>query len=162
MRRLPFGTLRTNRSRRVRTLDQHNLLGVVALGWMLVVGATGIINAFADPLVDNWRNGELAEMTAQYAGDEPLDPANYGSLDAAMASAQSALPGRSPQFIGFPGGDWSTGHHYAVFFQGDRPLTRHLLTPALIDARSAQLTDMRAMPMAQRRTGRNDRAICRR
>ena len=146
MRRLPFGTLRTNRSRRVRTLDQHNLLGVVALGWMLVVGVTSIINAFADPLVDNWRNGELAEMTAQYAGDEPLDPGNYGSLDAAMASAQSALPGRSPQFIGFPGGDWSTGHHYAVFFQGDRPLTRHLLTPALIDARSAQLTDARAMP----------------
>ncbi len=146
MRRLSFGTLRTNRSRRVKTLDRHNLLGIVALGWMLVVGVTGVINAFADPLVDNWRNGELAEMTAQYAGDAPLDPARYGSLDAAMASAQSALPGRSPQFIGFPGGDWSTGHHYAVFFQGDRPLTQHLLTPALVDARSAELTDARAMP----------------
>ena len=146
MRRLPFGTLRTNHSRRVKTLDQHNLLGIVALGWMLVVGLTGVINAFADPLVDSWRNGELAQMTAQYAGDAPLAPAGYGSLDAAMASAQSALPGRSPQFIGFPGGDWSTGHHYAVFFQGDRPLTQHLLTPALIDARSAQLTDARAMP----------------
>ena len=146
MRRLPFGALRTYRSRRVRTLDQHNLLGVVALGWMLVVGMTGVINAFADPLVDNWRNGELAEMTAQYAGEARLDPANYGSLDAAMTSAKSALPGRSPQFIGFPGGDWSTGHHYAIFFQGDRPLTQHLLTPALIDARSAELTDARAMP----------------
>lgn len=147
MRRLPFGTLRTSRSERVKTLDQHNLLGIVAFGWMLVVGTTGVINAFADPLVDIWRNGELAEMTAQYGGEAPLDPASYGSLDAAMASAQSALPGRSPQFIGFPGGDWSTGHHYAVFFQGDRPLTQHLLTPALIDARSAALTDARAMPV---------------
>lgn len=146
MRRLPFGTLRTNRSKRVRTLDQHNLLGIVAFGWMLVVGTTGVINAFADPLVDNWRNGELARMTAQYMSEEPLDPSLYGSLDAAMASGQSALPGRSPQFIGFPGGDWSTAHHYAVFFQGDRPLTEHLLTPALIDARSAELTDARAMP----------------
>lgn len=147
MRRLPFGTLRTSRSERVKTLDQHNLLGIVAFGWMLVVGTTGVINAFADPLVDNWRNGELAEMTAQYGGEAPLDPASYGSLDAAMASAQSALPGRSPQFIGFPGGDWSTGHHYAVFFQGDRPLTQHLLTPALIDARNAELTDARDMPV---------------
>lgn len=146
MRRLPFGTLRKGRSDRVKNLDRHNLLGIVAFGWMLVVGATGVINAFADPLVDNWRSGELAEMTAQYAGEEPLDPASYGSLDAAMAAAQSALPGRSPQFIGFPGGNWSTGHHYAVFFQGDRPLTQHLLTPALIDARSAELTDARAMP----------------
>ncbi len=146
MRRLPFGTLRTTRSPRVKTLDQHNLIGIVALGWMLVVGLTGVINALADPLTESWQNGELAEMTAQYAGERPVDPDNYGSLDAAMASAQSALPGRSPQFIAFPGGDWSTGHHYAVFFQGDRPLTRHLLTPALIDARSAQLTDAGAMP----------------
>lgn len=146
MRRLAFGTLRTTRSKRVKSLDQHNLLGIVTLGWMLVVGATGVINAFADPLVENWRSGELAEMTAQYADEAPLDPAGYGSLDAAMAAAQSALPGRSPQFIGFPRGDWSTGHHYAVFFQGDRPLTQHLLTPALIDARTEQLTDARAMP----------------
>ncbi|WP_338241258.1 PepSY-associated TM helix domain-containing protein [Aurantiacibacter hainanensis] len=146
MRRLHFGTLRTRRSRRVRRLDQHNLIGIVALGWMLVVGLTGVINAFADPLVDSWRNGELAEMTALYEGRGALPPEDYGSLDAAMASAQEALPGRSPQFIGFPGGDWSTGHHYAVFFQGDRPLTQHILTPALIDARSARLTDARAMP----------------
>ena len=146
MRRLRFGTLRTRRSQRVRRLDQHNLIGIVALGWMLVVGATGVINAFADPLVDSWRNGELAEMTALYQGRSALAPEDYGSLDEAMASAQQALPGRSPQFIGFPGGDWSTGHHYAVFFQGDRPLTQHILTPALIDASSARLTDARAMP----------------
>jgi uncharacterized iron-regulated membrane protein len=146
MRRLAFGTLREDRSHRVKALDRHNLIGIVALGWMLVVGATGVINALADPLTDNWREGELAAMTAQYAREARLDPAEYGSLDAAMASAKAALPGRSPQFIGFPGGDWSTGHHYAVFFQGDRPLTSHLLTPALIDARTAALTDARAMP----------------
>ncbi len=146
MRRLKFGTLRARRSARVRRLDQHNLIGIVALGWMLVVGATGMINAFADPLVDSWQNGELAEMTARYAGEAPLPPQEYGSLDTAMASAQAALPGRSPQFIGFPGGDWSTGHHFAIFFQGDRPLTQNLLTPALVDARSGELTDARAMP----------------
>ncbi len=38
MRRLPFGTLRTRQSKRVRHLDQHNLLGIVTLGWALVVG----------------------------------------------------------------------------------------------------------------------------
>jgi uncharacterized iron-regulated membrane protein len=146
MRRLPFATLRTDRGKRVARLDQHNLVGMVALGWMLVVGLTGVINAFADPLTESWQNGEVAAMTRAYAGSPPLDPKDYGSLDTAMAAARQALPGRSPQFIGFPGGAWSSPHHYAVFFQGDRPLTSHLLTPALVDARTGELTDARAMP----------------
>ena len=146
MRRLPFATLRSDRGKRVARLDQHNLVGMVVLGWMLVVGLTGVINAFADPLTERWQNGEVAAMTRAYAGSPALDPKDYGSLDTAMAAARAALPGRSPQFIGFPGGAWSSPHHYAVFFQGDRPLTSHLLTPALIDARTGELTDARAMP----------------
>ena len=146
MRLLPFGTVRTDRKPRTRRLDEHNLLGVVAFAWMIVVGATGAINAFADPLTDSWRESEVAAMTAAYGAQQPLSPDEYGSLDAAMAAAQEALPGRSPQFIGFPGGDWSSGHHYAIFFQGDRPVTQNLLTPALVDARSSQLTDARTMP----------------
>lgn len=147
MRRLPFGTVRMDKSPRVGRIDQHNFVGIVTLAWALVIGLTGAINAFADPLTDAWREGEVARMTASYAGEAPLDPSEYGSIDAALASAQEALPGRSPQFIGFPGGAWSTGHHYAVFFQGDRPLTSHLLTPALVDARTGRLTDARAMPL---------------
>lgn len=146
MRRLGFGTLRVGRSRRVARLDQHNLLGIVALAWAVVVGATGAINAFADPLVENWQDGEVAAMTAAYAGSAPLPPERYGSLDRAMSAAQAALPGRSPQFIAFPGGAWSSAHHYAVFFQGNKPVTQHLLTPALIDAESGRLTDARDMP----------------
>lgn len=146
MRRLPFGTVRAANSDRVKRLDQHNLLGVVAFAWMAVIGITGAINAFADPLTDSWRDGEVAAMTAAYAGQPPLPPARYGSLDSAMASAQTALPGRSPQFIGFPGGAWSSGHHYAIFFQGDRPVTQNLLTPALVDAATGELTDARTMP----------------
>ena len=85
-------------------------------------------------------------MTAAYASSQPLAPADYGSIDKAMAAAQDALPGRNPQFIGFPGGSWSSGHHYAIFFQGDRPVTEHLLTPALVDAATGELTDARTMP----------------
>jgi len=147
MRKHAFATLRHDRARRVKHLDQHNFLGIVALAWMLVIGATGAINAFADPLTQSWQNGEVADMTAAYRGAEPLPPDRYGSLDRAMASATAALPGRSPQFIGFPGGAWSSGHHYAIFFQGDRPVTRDLLTPALVDAATGELTDARTMPL---------------
>lgn len=146
MRRVPFGTIRAQRTARVKWLDYHNMLGIVTLAWAVVVGLTGVINAFADPLVANWRNSELADMTAAYSDAPAIDPRDYASVDAAMAVAKAAQPGLSPQFIGFPGGAWSSGHHYAIFFQGASPLTSHVLTPALVDARTGRLTDMRSMP----------------
>ncbi len=60
------------------------------------------------------------------------------------------MPGNNPQFIAFPGGAYSTGHHYAVFFQGNTPLTQRLLIPALIDAETAALTDVRPMPLSMK------------
>lgn len=150
MRKLEFGTLRSGRSRRLKWLDWHNLLGVTAFAWMSVVGVTGIINALATPLIDDWRNGALAEMTGSQPDLPPLAPERYGSLDRAMASARAALPGNNPQFIAFPGGSFSTGHHYAVFFQGSTPVTERLLTPALIDAETGELTAVRPMPLSMK------------
>ncbi len=150
MRKLDFGTIRTTRSRRLKWLDWHNLLGIVVLAWMAVVGVTGIINTLATPLVDNWRATALADMTGGAAGAKALDPAAYSSLDTAMAAARAALPGNAPQFIAFPGGSFSTPRHYAVFFQGDTPLTERLLTPALIDAESGRLDDVRPMPISMK------------
>ncbi|QDH34280.1 PepSY-associated TM helix domain-containing protein [Porphyrobacter sp. YT40] len=146
MRKLDFGTLRTGKAARTKWLDYHNLLGIVGLAWMLVVGLTGVINALAVPIESAWKSNELAAMTRDYAGRAPLDPARYGSLDTAMAAARAALPGNNPQFIAFPGGTFSSNHHYAVFFQGDTPLTERLLTPALVDAETGEFTDARAMP----------------
>ncbi|TXC70329.1 PepSY domain-containing protein [Sphingomonas ginsenosidivorax] len=146
MRRLAFGTLRTSRSTRLKWLDYHNLLGIVALAWMTVVGLTGVINTLEKPINALWQRNELAAMTRAYASKAALPPSRYGSLDTAMAAARKALPGNNPQFIGFPGGSFSSKHHYAVFFQGDTPLTQHLLTPALIDAETGAFTTARSMP----------------
>ncbi|RDE07271.1 PepSY-associated TM helix domain-containing protein [Sphingomonas aracearum] len=146
MRKLDFGTLRVSRSRRVKWLDYHNLLGIVALAWMAVVGSTGIINALVTPITRTWQRGELAEMTRAYAGRPALPPARYGSIDRAMARAREAIPGMNPRFIGFPGGAFSSRHHYGVFFEGNTPLTERLLTTALIDAETGALTDARPMP----------------
>ncbi len=138
MRKLPFGTVRASRGPRVRWLDYHNLLGAVTIAWASVVGFTGVINTLATPIVQVWQLSELADMTKAYAGRPALPPSQYGSLDKAMATARAAIPGNNPQFIGFPGGAFSSKHHYAVFFQGATPLTERLLTPALIDAETAR------------------------
>jgi uncharacterized iron-regulated membrane protein len=146
MRKFEFGTLRVSGSTRVKWLDYHNLLGIVALAWTMVVGVTGVINALSTPINQLWQMRELADMTQAYVGRPALDPARYGSLDLAMARAREELPGNNPQFIAFPSGAFSSKHHYAVFFQGDTPLTELLLTPALIDAETGAFTDARPMP----------------
>ena len=144
MRRLPFGTVRVARSRRVRWLDYHNLLGVVTVAWALVVGLTGVVNTLAVPIIAYWKDDRLATLSAGYQGQ--VTTTQTASLDQAVRRAQAALPGRQLQFVAFPGGDYTTDTHYAVFFHGDTPLTRHLITPALIDARTGALAAVDPMP----------------
>ena len=144
MKKLDFGTVRRGRSRRIKWLDWHNLIGVSTLAWALVVGATGTINTWADVMLKLWQGGQLAEMTAPYR-NAPR-PMQLASLDTALVTARAAAPDMTPRFIAFPGTAFSSNNHYAVFMAGATPLTARLLKPALVDAETGQLTDMRAMP----------------
>ena len=144
MRKLDFGTLRLSRQARVRWLDWHNLLGAVTIAWAGLVGLTGVINAFSEPITASWQADQLGEMTAGY-GDMP-PPQEFGSIQAAVDTAMAASPGMRVQFVAFPGGLYSTDHHYAVFLQGATPLTKRLLTTSLVDVRTGALTDTRPMP----------------
>jgi uncharacterized iron-regulated membrane protein len=138
MRRLKFATVRQNKSRRVRWLDLHNLIGVVTLTWALVVGVTGVFNACADLVINAWRNDSLAAMIAPYRDAPPLvDRAPATRL---LEIAEAAAPGMEADFIAFPGTRFSSEHHYAVFMKGATHLTSHLLTPVLIDASDLRVT----------------------
>jgi len=145
MRKLDFATVRSGRSSRLKWLDLHNVLGIVTLAWVLVVGVTGVINTLAIPILGLWQNGQLAEMTAPYKDLPPLE--ELGSLHKAMETALAAAPEMQPSFVAFPGTDFSSQHHYAVFMRGNTPLTSRLLKPALVDATTGELTDMREMPL---------------
>ncbi|MFN4163391.1 MAG: PepSY-associated TM helix domain-containing protein [Ferrovibrio sp.] len=144
MRKLDFGTVRKQRSTRIKWLDLHNMLGIVTLVWALVVGGTGVINTWADLIFKYWQHDQLAQMVAPYAG-QPV-PQNLGSLQAAVETAHRAVPGATPRFVAFPGTNFSSPHHYAVFMRGDTPLTSRLLQPVLVDAVTAELTDTRKLP----------------
>jgi uncharacterized iron-regulated membrane protein len=144
MRKLPFGTVRKDKSPRARWLDLHNLLGVVTIAWVLVVGVTGVINTWADVLLQVWRFDQLADMVKPYQGKPPAT--TLVSLDKAMATARAAAPGMKPGFVAFPGTLFSSNHHYMVAMRGEEPLTKRLILPALVDAETAALTDMRKLP----------------
>jgi uncharacterized iron-regulated membrane protein len=144
MRRLRFGAIRVSRSRRVTWIDAHNMLGIVTLLWLSVVGLTGVINTLSKPLVDIWRANELSDMVAPYR-DKPV-PTQLASLEQAVRTAMDAAPGTRPQFVAFPGVRFSSNHHYAVWLRGATPATERLLTPALVDAQTGELTVIRRMP----------------
>ncbi|WP_313346479.1 PepSY-associated TM helix domain-containing protein [Stenotrophomonas sp.] len=144
MRRQRFGTLRTGRSRRLAWLDLHNVVGVVTLGWALVVGITGVINTVAKPLETAWQSEQLGEFAARYAG-QPR-PTTLASLQAAVDTARAAEPDMRPAFVSFPGTGYSGDHHYGVFMQGNTPITERMYRPVLIDAVTGKLTAQPQLP----------------
>jgi uncharacterized iron-regulated membrane protein len=144
MRRLAFGEIRQQRSVKLKRLDTHNLLGVVSLVWMLVVGITGIINAWSDLVIDYWQSDQIAAMTAPYKGLPP--PSSFASLQASVAAALKQEPQMRIKFIAFPGTSFSSPHHYGIFMHGDSPLTSRLTKPVLIDAETSRMTDSRNPP----------------
>ena len=144
MRRLKFGTVRQEKSTRLRWLDLHNLIGVVTLTWALVVGVTGVVSASADLLIAAWRNEALSAMIEPYREAPPLT--RLAPASQLLEIAQRATPEMQIDFIAFPGTRFSSEHHYAVFMKGDTHLTSHLLTPVLIDASTLQVTAIAERP----------------
>jgi len=145
MKRFDFGMIRTEKSSRLKWLDLHNLLGIVTLAWASVVGLTGVINTLVDPALDKWKASQLAEMVAGYK-DKPKVTGTLSSLDAAVKTAKAAAPGMDVSFVAYPGTLYSSKYHYAVYLIGTTPLTSRIIKPALIDAKTGELTDMRDLP----------------
>jgi uncharacterized iron-regulated membrane protein len=144
-RRLQFGTIRQSQTRRVVWLDWHNLIGITTVVWAVAVGGTGVINTWAELMLDNWRTTELASMLVPYAGKPP--PARLASLDSIVANATAAAPGMEVAFIAFPGTPFSSPHHFAAFMRGNQPLTSRLLKPVLLDGETAEVADTRDLPL---------------
>jgi uncharacterized iron-regulated membrane protein len=145
MRKLAFGTVRKNKTKRIRWLDLHNLLGVATLLWLFVVGATGVINCCAELVFQYWQFDQIGAMAAPYR-DKPA-VTEPGSLEKTLQTARAAAPDMRPRIVAYPGTFVSSRQHYMVFMAGNTPLTKKLGKPLLIDATTAQLTDMRDSPL---------------
>jgi len=144
MRKLEFGTVREGRTKRLKWLDLHNLLGIVTLTWALVVGATGVVNTLADVLLKVWQATEIAAMLEPYKDAKP--PERMASMDAAVKTAMAAEPGMQVAFVAFPGTPFASPHHYGVFMRGDQAFSSRLYKPVLIDAETGVITDHRDLP----------------
>lgn len=146
MKRYDFGMIRTEKSNRLRWLDLHNVIGIVSLAWAFVVCITGVINTLADPAVNVWRASQLAEMVSEYQNKPQVKESELGSMQVAIGKARQAAPDMEVTFVAYPGTPYSSNYHYAVYVKGNSPLTSRIVKPALIDAQTNELTDMRDLP----------------
>lgn len=146
MRKLEFGTVRRERRARLKWLDLHNLLGIVTLVWLFVVGATGMINTWADLMVKYWQRDQLSALLAPYQGQPTVPLAERGSVQAGLDTALARLPGKGLSFVAFPGTAYSSPHHTTFFLRGNEPLSARLLQPVLVDARTLAVTSSPELP----------------
>ena len=146
MRKLEFGDVRRDRSPRVKWLDLHNLLGVVTLVWAFVVGATGMINTWADLMIKYWQYDKITVLLAPYKGQPIVAEAERGSLQRSLDAALAHAPGKKMSFIAFPGTAFSSPHHNTFFLRGDTPLTSRLLQPVMVDAKTTAVTNAPELP----------------
>ena len=144
MRRLPFGSVRYDRSTRARWLDLHNLLGITTMAWALLVAATGVINTLGQPAIQSWQAGQLQEMIAAHRGRGSLGP-QRASLQAAVDLAQARAPGLRTAFIAFPGSALTSTHDYGVYLAGGTHLQARLFRPVLVDAANGAFVDTREL-----------------
>lgn len=146
MRRLSFGSVRRGSSVRTSWLDVHNLLGATTAAWVLLVGATGLMNELSTPLFGIWKLTEVRAILAQWNG-QPSPPVSVlNSVQDAFDTVKAHVPGKTLTSIIYPGSENGSPHHYVVWAKGSTPLTSRLFSPVLVDAVSGDLVCVLNMP----------------
>jgi uncharacterized iron-regulated membrane protein len=146
MKKLKFGTVRSNRSSRLKWLDIHNLLGITVMAWTLVVGITGVMNELSTPLFALWQQTDVKSLLASYKQATVPPQSALPSVQAALQTANRAVPGMTVTSAVYPGNPYGSPYHYLFWAKGSSTLTSRLLTPILVDARSGQLSAVVGMP----------------
>lgn len=144
MRKLAFGTVRRERAPRIVWLDLHNMLGIVTVAWALVVGATGVVNTWADLILQAWQREQVTALRAGHA--DATAPVDGASLQAAADVVLAAFPDKAVSTIAFPGTLLSTPAHFTFMLRGNTPLTSKLVEPVLVDPLTSQIIDAAPRP----------------
>jgi uncharacterized iron-regulated membrane protein len=147
MKKLDFGTVRHSRSRKLKWLDLHNLLGIATAIWLFVIGATGVMNELATPLFGLWQITDVKAMLAKYQANSAPNPNKLTSVQAAYTTTQKALPGMTVVSVVYPGNAFGSPYHYLLWAKGNTPLTSRLFSPVLVDAKTGKLTAIVKMPV---------------
>jgi uncharacterized iron-regulated membrane protein len=146
-KRVAFGEVRRARGQRVAQLDLHNLVGVVVLGWALVVSATGVLLTLGSIAVQVYAMTELKEMASMVpAVANAANEAGDAGIDKVIESARATRPNRRLTLVAFPGTDISGERTYTALMAGVSGYDQKLFDVAVIDAAQGTVNDTRPAP----------------
>lgn len=148
VRRIAFGVLRRGRGPRLLHLDLHNLIGVVVLGWALVVTVTGLALGFGTVALNTWRTHDLAAIEARYTTNQPVDVIHPAvNVDQAWHEALAAAPANWHIIsVVWPDTMFSAPSHYTVLVGGPDGLASRLFRVALVNAASGKVDALVELP----------------
>lgn len=146
MKKLPFGTVRVHRARRLKWLDLHNLLGIVTVVWALMMGLTGALHELAVPFFRHWLSTEVQVAISPRIDTPPASATAWASVQQAYATARAAVPGKQVESLRFPDASLGLPRHYLLWAKGDTALGAHLFDAVLVDASTGKLTAVPDMP----------------
>ena len=138
MKKLDFGTVRHERSKRLKWLDLHNLLGIATAVWLLVVGLTGVMNELSTPLFGIWQMTDVKTMLTKYKGTPIASQDELSSVQAAYNMAMKATPGMTGTSIVYPGWPFGSPYHYLIWTKGNQAFSSRLFTPVLVNGRRCE------------------------
>ncbi|MDR6623836.1 PepSY-associated TM helix domain-containing protein [Caulobacter segnis] len=134
-RKAGFARVRVGRTKRTAWLDLHNMLGAVIMAWMLVVGATGLINTWGASIIQFWQMSELS--TYAQRGSPPTG--KTASIDAIVAAGRARFPDYQPYFVAYPGSLMAGERFHALYLRGPDGLKEHIFQPVLVDSVTARV-----------------------
>ncbi|MCW3604739.1 PepSY-associated TM helix domain-containing protein [Burkholderia cenocepacia] len=131
-----------DRTRRAAWRDLHILVGVPVFVWALAMGATGVLNAVAEPLFRGWMVAEMRTLPKHALA--PRDA--QVSAQRAFAAVRVAEPRRRVDTVFFPDPDFGSPDHYMVVTTGTTRWSRMLFDIALVDAGIGRFDGTLRMP----------------
>lgn len=134
-RKAGFAQVRVGKTKRTAWLDLHNMLGAVIMAWMLVVGATGLINTWGASIIQFWQMSELSTFAAQ--GTPPTG--RTAPIDTIVDAARARYPAFQPYFVAYPGSIMAGERFHAVYLRGPEGLKEHIFQPVLVDSVTGQV-----------------------
>lgn len=140
-KKLGFGEIR-RASPRATYSDLHKYLGMVTLGWALIIGVSGALLGFSSTLIKIFQYQELQVINQKFS-EVPNSP--WANLDLVLKNAQDKIPEGSFDFLAFPDTEFSPPGHFLVLMHGEG-LKERLIDIAVVESTTGQVEEVRELP----------------
>jgi uncharacterized iron-regulated membrane protein len=110
---------------RTRSSDLHRSLGMLVMGWGVLIGVTGAFLGFSSLLIKLYEYEELKHLL--HDTSRPAVNATVGDMSLALSKAQALLPESEFSYLVFPDTSFSPPGSFLILMKGKSAATQRLV-----------------------------------